>query len=61
VRSPSAAEVTVGLRRFGESFLKLESVTRLEPWRVPLPADGVAEPWWFSLESTGASRVCRLR
>jgi len=61
VRSPTGAEVTVGLRRFGESFLKLESVTRPEPWRVRIPADGVAEPWWFALESADATRVCRPR
>jgi hypothetical protein len=61
VQSPTGAEVTVGLRRFGENFLKLEPVVRPEPWRVRIPADGVAEPWWFAAESAAATRICRLR
>jgi hypothetical protein len=61
VQSPTGTETTVGLRRFGENFLKLEPVARIGPWQVRIPADGASAPWWFAVESASATRVCRLR
>jgi hypothetical protein len=61
MRSLGGAEVTVGLRRFSENFLALESASGARPLRVRVPNDGISRPWWFALESASATRVCRLR
>lgn len=61
VQSRGGTEVSVGLRRFSENFLALEPVSGPGPSLVRIPADGISKPWWFAVESTGATRVCRLR
>jgi hypothetical protein len=61
IRPEGGAQVTVGLRRFSEDFLKLEPVAGGGSFKIHIPDDGISQPWWMALESTRPSRVCALR
>ncbi|HEX3324646.1 MAG TPA: hypothetical protein VHR65_05890 [Solirubrobacterales bacterium] len=61
IQPEGRAQVTVGLRRFSENFLKLEPLAGDGPFRVRIPADGVSKRWWMALESSRSARVCPLR
>jgi hypothetical protein len=53
-------EVTIGLRRFSDDFLRLDPVVGSGPSRLRIPADRSAQPWYAALESATPVRVCPL-
>lgn len=57
---PHRGEATVGLRRFGDDFFRLEAATGGGWFRVSIPPDDIGRPWYVAIESAAPVRVCPI-
>ncbi|HEY5709598.1 MAG TPA: hypothetical protein VIS51_09400 [Solirubrobacterales bacterium] len=55
---PDRGKATLGVRRFGDDFYRLEEAIGGGWYRVPIATDDIQQPWYVAFESSTPVTVC---